>query len=276
MKKVALFSAFVAVMFMVGCGGAQYAAQPNNPAPTSPSPAARGQWHFGLASAAVPSSGGSIDFDLIDNNISSSHCGETDSNPTANTCFGTANSTPNAVGTQTLSGSFGICTDPSVVVCDPTQAVMLSFTGTLSADGKTLISGTYSGSTNAGQGSLTGFWLPPFSGTYNGLVEGFSLSDEITVTVSQDSNFRLAANGVDVGNGIVATLTLAPNGNCNGCIPTSVIGGTISGEGSFTAPQFLSGTFHVFGQIAGNDESILNIITEGPGGQFESGQLRKQ
>jgi hypothetical protein len=108
-------------------------------------------------------------------------------------------------------------------------------------------------------------------------VSGFGLTDQINVTVYQDNNFSLTVSGTDTGNGIVASLNIPPNGSASGSLTTSnVIGGTYSGDGFFTAPQFPNSTFFVTAKIASNDEGALIITSWGPGGEAETGTLVKR
>jgi hypothetical protein len=96
-----------------------------------------------LFSTSQPATG-TVDFNLIATNVSNINCAESDTNSADNQCFGTVNSTLGKNGTQTLSGSFGLC-DVNFISpagCEAPYATTFTFSGNLSADGKTITSGS--------------------------------------------------------------------------------------------------------------------------------------
>jgi hypothetical protein len=125
-------------------------------------------------------------------------------------------------------------------------------------------------------GTLTGYVVSPLNGTYSGTLMGGSAgADNVSIHVTQDSNFGITASGTSSVPGVASNLSISPSGsptdNLNGY--SNVIGATVSARGTASNING-SSTFSVLGHFNATG-SQLQIEVFGNSGT-ETGTLTKQ
>jgi hypothetical protein len=252
MRKASLFFAVAILLVCIGCGGAS---MPNAGPPPPPSGRVMkaGQWSFTMSSLS-----GQIESE-VDVNFAVGSDGSVRTLACFSTSFVSLNGGDCAGTAKVTDGTFS----GNVVVLGQGE---YTFSGKLNDVGEMLI-GSFNG---PDAGTFIGNFFPSFSGTYKGTITGFGLSDQITVTVTQNDNFGLQVNGTDVGNGMVANLSLSPDAGV-------VTGSFVSGVGQISAPQLpLNSTFFVVAIANDPTEHTLDVFVTNTAGTQENGTLTKQ
>jgi hypothetical protein len=122
------------------------------------------------------------------------------------------------------------------------------------------------------------YTVAPVSGTFTGTLNGSSSGpDQISVQVSQDSNYGITASGTSVQAGVTTSLSISPSdANPNGSVGTTysnVIGATVQASGTSSNVNG-NGTFQVFGHFDPKATQIQIGYTGNAG--IETGTLTKQ
>ena len=149
---------------------------------------------------------------------------------------------------------------------------LASFSGLLSPNGEAISDGKYSGqtcgSTSKVHGTLTGYTVPPVSGTYTGkLSSSVYGSDVITVAFTQNADFSLNVMGTLVENGVTNTFT-----NETGPGMSYVEGGSIfftadtlnvNGKSKFSMMGHLNPAENQFDvYLSGANETAIGTLTK--------------
>ena len=268
------------ILSLAGCGSST---SPSSPPTPQGATMQAGQWEF----VATPATGGQPVYVEVNLAGSNAAIGSTVFN-TGLFQFGGAiggqfSDCANWVTSNQVTGgtSFaGTLSSPGST--PPTNQI--TYTGTLAARGQSITSGSYSApqSTLCGlansqsTGTLTGYVVVPLNGTFVGtLVGGSNGADQITVQVTQDSNFGITAVGTSRTTGLTTTLSISPAGtstdNTGGY--SNVIGATVQANGT-TSNVNGNSTFQVFGHINPTGTQI-QIVSIGQSGT-ETGTLTKQ
>jgi hypothetical protein len=277
-----VFLLFVSIV-LTGCGGS--GTSTTSPPPTSATMQA-GQWEF----VATPPSGatpvyletnlvlspGQVASSVFNTNLFRfggpigglfSDCGN----------FDTSASVTN--------GMLGGMTAPQVGVLQSpgTNGPEANFVATIASDGKSVSAGSYTDYASfcglapaQSSGTFTGYIVTPLNGTFVGTLNGSSAgADQLTIHVTQDSNFGITASGSSLQAGVTTTLSIAPAGS-----PTSntggysnVIGATLQANGTASNVNGNS-TFQVFGHLNPAGTQIQIVVFDQSG--TETGTLTKQ
>jgi hypothetical protein len=112
--------------------------------------------------------------------------------------------------------------------------------------------------------------VTPLNGTFSGTLSGTS-SDQITLQITQDSNFGITATGTSVRAGVTTNLSISPAAGPSST--SNIIGATVQGSGT-TSNVNGNSTFGVFGHFnpAGTQIQIVGNFQWGT----ETGTLTKQ
>jgi hypothetical protein len=175
------------------------------------------------------------------------------------------------------NGILGGMSTPNVGVLEaqpsPAEA---NFSATIASNGQSVSGGSYTdyasfcGFESAKtSGTFTGYIVTPLNGTFSGTLSGTS-SDQITIQITQDSNFGITATGTSVRAGVTTNLSISPavsSANSN------IIGATVQGNGTASNVNGNT-TFQVFGHLnpAGTQIQIVGNFNWGT----ETGTLTKQ
>jgi len=138
------------------------------------------------------------------------------------------------------------------------SGVEANFSATIASNAQSVSGGTYTDNgTFCGfepartTGTFTGYVVTPLNGTFAGTLTGGSKGpDQITIQVTQDSNFGITATGSSLQTGLTTSLSISPAGsstdNTDGY--SNVIGATVQASGTSSNVNGNS-TFQVFGHI---------------------------
>jgi hypothetical protein len=276
------FLLFVSIV-LIGCGGAGTSTTP--PPPTGATMQA-GQWEF----VATPSTGAKpvyLETNLV---LSPGQVTSTVFNTNLFQFGGAigglfsdcANFNTNASVTNGILG--GMAAPQVGVLQSPgTSGPEANFTATIASDGKSVSGGSYTDYASLcglappkSSGTFTGYIVAPLNGTFVGTLSGSSAgADQITIQVTQDSNFGITATGTSVQAGVTTNLSISPAGsptdNTGGY--SNVIGATVQANGTASNVNGNS-TFQVFGHLnpAGTQIQIVSVGRVGT----ETGTLTKQ
>ncbi len=267
------FLLFVSIV-LIGCGGAGTS---TTPPPTGATMQA-GQWEF----VATPTSGAKpvyLETDLVlsPGQVTSGHL------QTSVFQFGgpIGGQFSNCGGydlyASVANGILGGMSTPNVGVLESQPNLEANFTATIASDGKSVSGGSYtdyasfcgfeSGKTS---GTFTGYIAAPLNGTFSGTLSGTS-SDQITIQITQDSNFGITATGTSVQAGVTTNLSISPAAGPSST--SNIIGATVYGGGT-TSNVNGNSTFGVFGHFnpTGTQIQIVGNFQWGT----ETGTLTKQ
>jgi hypothetical protein len=164
-------------------------------------------------------------------------------------------------------------------VLQPGGTPAFNFSGAVVAStGVSVSSGTYTIPSNANiggmlpvgsSGKFSGYSVPPFNGTFAGTITGLGVTDQISITATQDSNFGITASGTDTELGVLINLSISPSvGRSN------VIGAVIEANGQESNVNIGTRAFQVFGHSNPTGTSVLLGATGVAG--VETGTLTKQ
>jgi hypothetical protein len=263
MKRQSSILALVLCAATFGCGSGSYANGGNSPT-TQYATMQAGQWEFvatptsGLpvfVEANLTISGGSVNSPLIDNEL-----------------FQPNGSTFSACTNLIINGSFS----QAILSFTMSNTAVATFSGaTIASNGKSVSGGSYTAQNlcglvaNQSSGTFTGYAVAPLNGTFSGTITGSGQPQQVTLQITQDSNFGLTASGTSIQSGVTSTLVLSPNSNLP--FNVDIKGAFVFANGTTTN---VSGTtaFQVLAHINPTATQITIIDQSG----VQSGTLTKQ
>jgi hypothetical protein len=279
MKWLTLF----VVLLLAGCGGGS-STSPSSPSTPQGATMQAGQWEF----VATPTSGAKPVY-LETNLVVSPNLAGVSSN--------TSNTNLFQFGGQ-IGGQFSDCQNwtTTAVIADGVlggtlpdgvsggtlqspgstgTGVEATFSATIASNGQSVSGGSYTDYDSfcgfeplQSSGTFTGYIVAPLNGTFAGTLSGNSAgTDQITIQVTQDSNFGITATGTSLQAGLTTSLSISPaTGGSN------VVGATVQANGTSSNANGNS-TFQVFGHI--NPAGTQIQVSLGLSGA-ETGTLTKQ
>jgi hypothetical protein len=179
-----------------------------------------------------------------------------------------------ATGSGSIANSFSACFNVSLTATGQNG----TFSGTLSESGSTPlfelsgsvtgngqnVSGSYTIANlstdctfySVSSGTLTGYVVPSFTGTYSG---------SMSLTISQDSNFNLSAKGTTVFQSNSYPVSIDPSGTNSDQLGgyRNVIGALVEAIGDFSGPYGTYAT-RVFGHVDSTGKNITYVTIDPP------------
>jgi len=272
------------ILALAGCGGGSLS--PSSPSAPQSVTMQAGQWEF----VATPSSGAKAVY--LETNLVLSP-GQVTSTVFNTNLFqfggaigGQFSDCSNfEVNASVVNDDLGGMTAPQVGVLQSpgTSSPEANFTAAIVSDGKSVSDGSYTDygsfcglAPPQSSGTFTGYAVSPLNGTFAGTLSGGSNgADQITIQVTQDSNFGITATGTSLTTGLTTSLSVSPAGsstdNTGGY--SNVIGATVQAFGTATDINGTA-TFQVFGHFNAAGTQIT-IVVDGQSGT-ETGTLTKQ
>jgi hypothetical protein len=273
-----------------GCGSASYTPAGPGGSVGQPGTMLAGQWEFVL----TPAVGNSVYLEA-NLSISNGSVSATQFNTAvfANAgsilydgCLGDGPSNVNYIfGLQTIASlTNGVL---SGAAAQPSGTPGFSFSSaTIANDGQSVSGGSYTIPSNANMcvlpagssGKFSGIKVSPLNGTFTGTITGFGLTDQITITITQDSNFGITASGTDLSPGVSTALSISPSGTPSDFMAgfSNTIGAAVEATGVGVNASGTQ-TFNFFGHF---DSAATQIEVQGLfhplAGESETGRLTKQ
>jgi hypothetical protein len=266
----------LAVISFAACGGSTSSSSPSTPQGATMQ---AGQWEF----VATPSS--STPPVYIETNLTLSH------DQVTSGVFSTLLFKFGGVGglfsicqnyelnSTVVNGTLGGMSTPDVGVLESpgSGGVEANFTATIASNGQSVSSGSYT-DTNGfclwepvnTSGTFTGYAVTPLNGTFSGMLTGGVQSQQVTLQITQDSNFGITASGTSVQPGLTTTLAIFPAASGG---YSNVIGATVQASGTATNVNG-SSTIQVAGHI--NPAGTQIQVSFGDQAGTETGTLTKQ
>lgn len=225
----------------------------------------QGQWEF-----SVNNGGYYVDANLTDSSgeVSSTVYNTAVFDPSQSTAF-----TPPGVTCGNVEMNGAISGNTLTETLESGGTPLMNFSGTLNSAGQSVSSGTSSATSQAclvinsgaSGGTITGYTVPSFSGTYVGQITtwpGGTSPLSLTLTLTQNSDFSIGGSGQITGQGIVQTIVF-PGTPTGSSVYSGVIGATFAVEGTLTdAAETLA--IQVTGHANSNDAQIAVNILSGP------------
>jgi hypothetical protein len=280
--------ALLGVCFLIGCGGGggSTSAPPSSEPTTSSATMAAGQWEF----VATPTSGAKPVYFEVNLALSPDQVTSTVFNTSLFQFGGSVGGVFSDCGNfdtsaSVANGTMGGLSAPNLGVLESpgSSGPEANFVATIAPNGQAVTGGSYKDyatmcdlAPTDSTGTFSGYIVSPLNGTFTGTLTGTSAGpDQITIRVTQDSNFGITATGTSVQNLVTTSLSIVPQGassdNTGGY--SNVIGATVQGSGTSSNINGDS-TFQVFGHFNATGTQI-QIISWGQLG-METGILTKQ
>jgi hypothetical protein len=194
---------------------------------------------------------------------------------------------PNVELFQPNGSTFSSCTNLTISASMPNgvlagtmtgvgSGVQTTFSGaTVASGGKSVYGGSYTSpnlcglAANQSSGTFTGYVVAPLNGTFVGTITGSGQPQQISVQITQDSNFGLTVTGTSIQSGVTSTISVSPNANLP--LNTDIRGAFVYATGTATNVNGTS-AFVVLAHVNPTATQITVLDQTG----VQSGTLTKQ